>query len=328
MTTMWDPIEIGGMALRHRFAMSPMTRSRAKPDGTPGDLAAEYYAQRAGLGLLISEGTQPSDDGQGYMTTPGIYTDAHVAGWRRVTGAVHAAGGHLVIQLMHVGRMSHPDNTPHHRQSLAPSAIAGAGQMFTAGGPKDMPPPRALTIEEIKATVADFRHAAAQAVAAGADAVEIHGANGYLLQQFFAANANHREDLHGGPIENRIRFTIEVAAVVADEIGAARTGIRISPGSTLGGIDEGPEAPDLYRRLISELAKLDLAYVHVAQGKNDALLAEIRRLWPNALLVNRGNRPREAAGADVEAGLADVAPVARWRWPTPTSSSATRAAVR
>ena len=317
MTTVWDPITIGTMGLKHRFAMSPMTRSRAKADGTPGDLAADYYAQRAGLGLLISEGTQPSDDGQGYMATPGIYTDAHIAGWRRVADAVHAAGAHLVIQIMHVGRMSHPDNTPHHRQSVAPSAIASGTKMFTATGMKDMPLPRALHLDEIATTIRDFRHAAAQAIAAGADAVEIHGANGYLIQQFFAPNANHRDDAYGGEIDNRLRFGLEVAAAVVDGIGAERTGIRISPGSSLGGLDEGPEGPDLYRRFVAELAKLNLAYVHVAQGKNDALLKNIRQLWPNALLVNRGNRPREMAGADVETGLADVAPVARWALANP-----------
>ena len=317
MSNLWDPITVGRMPLKHRFAMSPMTRSRAKPDGTPGDLAVEYYGQRAGLGLLITEGTQPSDDGQGYISTPGIYTDAHVAGWRAIADAVHAEGAHLVIQLMHVGRMSHPDNTPHHRQPVAPSPIAPGQKMFTVAGPQDIPQPRALTIEEIATTVKDFRHAAAQAIAAGADGVEIHGANGYLLQQFFAPNANERRDSYGGDIANRTRFALEVAAAVAEDIGADRTGIRLSPGSTLGGLDEGAEGPDLYRHLVSRLATLDLAYVHVAQGKNDALLADLRKLWPNALLVNRGNRPRESAGADIEAGLADVAAIGRWALANP-----------
>lgn len=317
MASIWDPIRVGNMPLDHRFAMAPMTRSRAKADGTPGDLAAEYYAQRASLGLLISEGTQPSEDGQGYLNTPGIYTEAHVAGWRGVVDAVHAKGSHLFIQLMHVGRMSHPDNTPHHRQPVAPSAIAPGQKMFTSNGMLDIPVPRALSIDEIAATVRDFAHAARQAIAAGADGVEIHGANGYLIQQFLSPNANIRKDIYGGRIENRARFAIEVARAVAEAVGPDRTGIRISPGSALGGIDEGPEEPDLYRYLVAELAKLDLAYLHVAHGGNEELLADLRRLWPNALLVARGNRPLQKAAADVEAGIADMVPVGRWALANP-----------
>ena len=151
MNSLWDPVKLGNITLPHRFAMAPMTRSRAKPDGTPGDLAAEYYAQRASLGLIITEGTQPSDDGQGYTTTPGIYTDAHVAGWKKVTSAVHKAGGRIFFQIMHAGRMAHPDNTPHHRQPVAPSAVAPGQQMFTPTGMQDAPTPRALTTAEVKA---------------------------------------------------------------------------------------------------------------------------------------------------------------------------------
>ncbi len=315
--TIWDPVTIGRMSLPHRLAMAPMTRGRANPDGTPGPLAAEYYAQRAGFGLLISEGTQPSDDGQGYMSTPGVYTDAHVAGWRRVTSAVHAQGGRLFIQLMHAGRMSHPDNTPHHRQPVAPSAIAPGVEMFTASGPQVAPTPRALSTDEVRATVRDFADAAERAVEAGADGVEIHGANGYLIQQFLAANANRRDDVYGGGIDKRVRFALEVAAAVAERIGPERTGIRLSPGSHLGGIDEGAEASDLYRHLVAGLAELDLAYLHLSHAGDDDLLRDIRRLWPNALLVNRGNRPLEALGADIEAGLADMAPVARWALANP-----------
>ena len=315
--TIWSPITVGRMHLPHRLAMAPMTRSRANPDGTPGELAPEYYAQRASLGLLISEGTQPSADGQGYLTTPGIHTDAQVDGWRRVTSAVHARGGHLFIQLMHAGRMAHPDNTPHHRQPVAPSAIAPGQKMFTASGPQDAPEPRALSTDEARATVQDFADAAARAIEADADGVEIHGANGYLIQQFFAPNANQREDRYGGSIDHRIRFALEVAAAVAMRIGPERTGIRLSPGSSLGGIDEGPEGPELYRQLVAGLAELNLTYVHLLHLGNDDLLRDIRRLWPNALLVNRANRPLQALGADIEAGLADMAPVARWALANP-----------
>lgn len=240
-----------------------MTRSRAKPDGTPGDTSATYYAQRASLGLLITEGTQPSDDGQGYTTTPGIYTDAHVSGWRTVANAVHQAGGHIFIQLMHAGRVAHPDNTPHHRQPVAPSAIAATQPMFTPSGMQQTPEPRALTTAEVKQTVKDFAYAAKRAVEAGADGVEIHGANGYLIQQFFAPNANIRTDEYGGTIENRTRFAIEVATAVAAEIGADRTGIRLSPLGKAGGLEEGPEAVALYGYLTKKLNELNLAYLHI-----------------------------------------------------------------
>jgi 2,4-dienoyl-CoA reductase-like NADH-dependent reductase (Old Yellow Enzyme family) len=219
---------------------------------------------------------------------------------------VHAQGGHLFIQLMHVGRMSHPDNTPHHRQPVAPSAIAPGAPMFTAKGMQPIPEPRALTTDEIRQTVADFRLAARRAIEAGADGVEIHGANAYLVHQFFAPSANTRSDQYGGSIENRARFAIEVAAAIAEEIGADRTAIRLSPGAKMGGIDEGPQGPDLYRYLVAELAKLGLAYVHVLHQGDEALLADIRRLWNGTLIVNRPGRAREQIGADVAAGLADL----------------------
>ncbi|MGL6235003.1 MAG: alkene reductase [Segniliparus sp.] len=311
MTTIWDPYEMGPFRLEHRLAMSPMTRSRANADGTPGPLAVEYYRQRAGLGLLITEGTQPSDDGQGgYLNTPGIYTEAHIEGWRAVADAVHDEGARLIIQLMHVGRMSHPDNTPHHRQPVAPSAIAPGVQTHTAAGRKDIPTPRALSTDEIGATVDDFRRAALAAVAAGADGVEIHGANGYLPQQFLAPNANVREDRYGGSIENRSRFTVEVASAVADAIGPERTGIRLSPGARLGGLDEGPESGELYRHLVAELAKLDLLYLHLYYfAEDDGLLRDLRSLWPNTLLLVRNGRGVEQIGDDVARGLADIAPL-------------------
>jgi len=306
MSQLFSNVRVGRHTLSNRLVMAPMTRSRAEVDGTPGALAATYYSQRATVGLIVTEGTQPSDDGQGYLTTPGIYTDAHVSGWQPISTAVHAQGGHLFIQLMHVGRMSHPDNTPHHRQPVAPSAIAPGAPMFTVKGMQPIPEPRALTTDEIRQTVADFRLAARRAIEAGADGVEIHGANAYLVQQFFAPSANTRSDQYGGSIENRARFAIEVAAAIAQEIGADRTGIRLSPGAKMGGIDEGPQGSDLYRYLVAELAKLGLAYVHVLHQGDEALLADIRRLWNGTLIVNRPGRAREQIGADVAAGLADL----------------------
>lgn len=317
MTSLWDPIRIGRMNLPHRLAMSPLTRSRAMPDGTPSEFAAEYYSQRASLGLLISEGTQPSEDGQGFLNSPGLHSDAHVAGWREIADAVHAKGAHLFIQIMHAGRMSHPDNTPHGRPAVAPSAIEPDAQIYTPTGLKQVPQPRALSLEEIQATVADFRQAAARAIEAGADGVEIHAANGYLIQQFLSSNANSRKDIYGGSIANRMRFALEVATAIADEIGADRTGIRLSPGSRLGGIDEGQDYGELYRALVAELAELNLAYLHIAHNGDEPLLQAIRTLWTGALLVNRVNRPLELIGQDVESGLADVSPVGRWALANP-----------
>ncbi len=319
MTKLWSPIKVGRLTLPHRLAMAPMTRSRALWDGTPGELSPLYYSQRASLGLLITEGTQPSADGQGYIFTPGIYTDAHIAGWKKVVDRVHSAGGYLIIQLMHVGRIAHPDNTPHHRQPVAPSAIAPGIQMYTLGGMKDIPVPHALTADEVQKTIDEFRMAAAAAIKAGADGVEIHGANGYLVHQFMAENANTRTDQYGGSPENRARFGVEVARAISEEIGADRTGFRISPGNSAGGLNEGPHGEDVYRALIPELAKLDLAYLHVLYRANrpDDFLKEIRTAWPNALLVNRAGRPLENIADDVDAGLADVSPVGAWALANP-----------
>ena len=306
MNQSFKPVRVGRYTVPNRLVMAPMTRSRAKFDGTPGELAAEYYAQRASVGLIVTEGTQPSDDGQGYLATPGIYTPAHVAGWKKVTTAVHDKGGRIFIQIMHAGRMSHPDNTPHHRQAVAPSAIAPGSQMFTATGMQDIPAPRALTTEEVRRTVVDFRLAARFAIEAGADGVEIHGANGYLVQQFFAPNANTRTDEYGGSIANRARFAVEVVTAIAEEIGADRTAIRLSPGITMWGIDEGAEGPALYRYLVAELNKLGLAYVHILHTGDEQLVGDIRARWKQSLILNRPGRSRDQIGSDVASGLADL----------------------
>ncbi len=314
--SLWTPLRVGRIELANRLVMAPMTRSRATPDGVPSDLNAAYYAQRASFGLIIAEGTQPSADGQGYLLTPGIHDDAQVAGWKLVADAVHAAKSHLFIQLMHVGRVAHSDNTPHGRQPVAPSPVRAGGEMFTATGPKPMTEPRELSVGEITQTARDYAHAAALAVAAGADGVEIHGANGYLVQQFLSDNANHRSDEYGGSVENRSRFAIEVASAVAAEIGADRTGIRISPGGTFNDIVEGdPHA--LYRYLVPQLAALDLAYLHVLHAGDEELLRAIRQEWPTSLIVNRAGRLREQIADDVEIGLADAASVATFALANP-----------
>ncbi|QLH20301.1 alkene reductase [Streptomyces sp. Rer75] len=308
LNALWNPIVAGEMSLPHRLAMAPMTRDRSTPEGIPTELNAEYYAQRASHALIITEGTQPNADGQGYLLTPGIYSEEHIAGWRKVTDAVHGVGGRIVIQLMHAGRMSHPDNTPHHRQPVAPSPVQPAGTMFTPSGPQEMPVPRELATEEVAATVEDFRRAAAAAIAAGADGVEIHGANGYLVHQFLATNTNQRTDRYGGSLDNRIRFAVEVATAVAEEIGAGRTGLRISPGNPFNDIAES-DTHELYPALVRALAPLDLAYLHIGHGGDDELLRTLRKLWPNTLVLNRAGTDIATRAKDIEGGLADIVTV-------------------
>ncbi len=304
------------MSLKNRLAMAPMTRDRSTPAGVPTALNATYYAQRSTFGLIVTEGTQPNDDGQGYLLTPGIYTDDQIAGWKRITDRVHGAGGSIYIQLMHVGRISHPANTPHGRQPVAPSAVRPAGKMVTASGPEDMPEPRALSIEEIAQTIRDFRRAASCAIAAGADGVELHAANGYLPHQFLSENANQRTDRYGGSIDNRTRFTLELATGVAEEIGADRTAIHLSPGNSLNDIVEG-DTTTLYHALISQLDPLNLAYMSLVHAGDEVLLRWIRSAWRNALLVNRQNRPRADIAIDVDAAIAEMASVGRFALANP-----------
>lgn len=305
MASLFEPLRLGRAELSNRVVMAPMTRARANADGTPGALAAEYYAQRATVGLIITEGTQPSDDGQGYPSTPGIYTDAHVRAWSEVTEAVHARGAKIFFQLMHAGRMSHPDNTPHHRQGVAPSAIAPGSAIYTLTGMKEIPVPRALSTEEVRATVDDYRFAARRAIQAGADGVEIHGI-AYLVHQFLSLGSNVRTDRYGGSLSNRARFAIEVASAIAAEIGADRAGIRLSPRFASWGLEHGSEGPELYQYLVTELDKLGLAYVHVVHYGDDSILHDLRGAWSRAFILNRPDRPREDIGRDLASGLADL----------------------
>jgi N-ethylmaleimide reductase len=310
LDSLWTPTTLGGISLPHRLVMAPMTRDRSTPEGVPTELNAEYYAQRASHALIITEGTQPSADGQGYPATPGIYTEEHIAGWRKVTDAVHAADGRIIIQLMHAGRIAHPDSTPHHRQPVAPSVIRPQGLTFTPSGMQEMPEPRELSTEEVAATVEDFRHAAAAAITAGADGVEIHGANGYLVNQFLFPSANQRTDQYGGSLDNRIRFAVEVATAVAGEIGAGRTGIRISPGNPFQLNDLTEDDPHkLYPHLLRALAPLNLAYLHIGHGGDEELLHTLRKLWPTTLLLNRAGADIATRAKDVEDGVTDVVTV-------------------
>lgn len=307
---MFTPFELGSLRLPHRLAMAPMTRSRSYVDGIPSPLAPLYYGQRASAALIITEGIQPSPAGQGYMNTPGLHTDQQVAGWREVTDAVHAAGGRIFAQIMHSGMVGHPDNTG--AVPLAPSAVRPDGlQIFTPSGLQDLPIPRELTTEEVEATVRDFAAAARRAVDAGFDGVELHGANGYLIHQFLSQNVNLRGDRYGGSIAGRIRFAVETAKAVAEEIGPDRVGIRLSPTNGAQGLVED-DAHELYPALVSELAELDLVYLHLIATGGDELNARIRDLWPNALVVNdpEGADPAGTAAKWLEWG-ADVVSIGR-----------------
>lgn len=254
----------------------------------------QYYEQRASAGLIIAEATQISQQGQGYQDTPGIYTAAQIEGWRKVTDAVHAKGGHIFLQLWHVGRVSHVDLQANGAPPVSPSAIRADTKTFVNNSFVEVSEPRALELSEIPGIIEDFRHAAANAIAAGFDGVEVHGANGYLLDQFAKDGANSRTDAYGGSVENRGRLMIEVSAAVAKEIGADRTGIRISPVSPANGVS-GTNAQAQFNYIVSELDKLGLVYLHVVEGATggprDAAafdFAELRNRFGNTYIANNG----------------------------------------
>lgn len=285
MPTLFDPIDIGEIQLPNRVVMAPMTRSRATDKGVPTELMATYYAQRASAGLIISEGIQPNIVGQGYPNTPGLHSDQQIQGWTKVTEAVHAKGGHIIAQIMHAGRIGHPSLHQDSSIPVAPSAIKAAGQVFTPQGLQDMVVPTELDANGIQSTIADFVSAAKNAIEAGFDGIELHGANGYLLQQFLADNTNHRTDQYGGSIQGRIRFVVEVSQAVAKAIGSKRVGIRISPEGTFNDIAE-KDPLNLYLALTEALSSLDLAYLHVIESKNAEITKKIRSIWPGHLIIN------------------------------------------
>jgi len=263
--TLFEPYNLGSLTLSNRIVMAPLTRNRAGAGFVPSQFAATYYGQRASAGLLIAEATQISRQGQGYQDTPGIYTQAQIEAWRTVTEAVHARGGRIFLQLWHVGRVSHVDLQENGAAPVAPSALRAATKVFVNNSFVDVSQPRALEIGELAGIVKDFRQAAANAMAAGFDGVEIHGANGYLLDQFLKDGANVRTDAYGGSVENRARLLLEVAAAVVSEIGAQRTGIRISPVSPANDVSStDPQAQFDY--LVDQLDVLGLVYLHVVEG--------------------------------------------------------------
>ncbi|MFI8231144.1 alkene reductase [Streptomyces sp. NPDC085900] len=283
MTTLFDSYRLGDLTLPNRVVMAPMTRVRAAAGGLATASMATYYAQRATAGLIVSEGVQPSLLGQSSPGTPGLHTGEQVAAWRPVTAAVHTNGGRIFAQLMHSGRVSHPDTTG--SQPVAPSAVAAVGEVFTPTGPQPAPVPRALESAEVPEQARSYAEAALRAVDAGFDGVELHGANGYLISQFLSSNANLRTDRYGGSVTNRIRFAVEAVAATVDAVGGARTGIRLSPGGTFWGIEES-DVPELYNALLTELARLDVAYVHLEATADDDVLLGLRRTWPGTLIVN------------------------------------------
>ncbi len=263
MTTLIDTLKVGEIELKNRIVMAPLTRSRANDEGVQPNFTVDYYTQRASGGLIITEATNVSPMAKGYVRTPGIYTPEQIASWKMVTESVHANGGKIFMQLFHTGRIALPNFLPDNTEPVAPSAVKAAGQNYTdTEGMKDFVLPRELSIDEIKEIVNDFATAAKNGIEAGFDGIEIHGANGYLIQQFLSTNVNLRTDEYGGSIENRSRFLLEVIDAVIEAIGSNRTGLRLSPGGEFNDIKE-TDAEELYDYVINELNKHDLAYLHI-----------------------------------------------------------------
>jgi N-ethylmaleimide reductase len=306
MSRLFTPVHVGRYTLPNRLVMAPMTRSRADDAGVPSDLVATYYAQRAGAGLIISEGVYPSALGKGYIRTPGIETEAQVSAWKRVTDAVHARGGHIFMQLMHCGRISHPLLLPGGAQPVAPSAVKPAGKSWTASGQQDFVTPRPLTVAEIAGVVQDYRLATRRALAAGFDGVELHGATGYLPEQFLSSGSNLRQDEYGGSVANRARFVLEVLSAMVAEAGGDRVGIKVSPEMGFNDIfDAAPQ--ETYTYLVDQLRGLGLAYLHVALfGASVDYHALLRPRFDGAYLIG-GGLDQAAAEAHVENGRADAA---------------------
>ncbi|WP_158809775.1 alkene reductase [Beijerinckia sp. L45] len=309
---LFTPFRLGDLELPNRIVMAPLTRSRAT-HGTdaPNALVADYYRQRATAGLLISEATQISQQGQGYIWTPGIYTDAQIAGWSDVTKAVHDANGRIFIQLWHVGRISHTSLQPNGGQPVGPSAIRANGKTFTESGPADLSEPRALELSEIPGIVGDYVKAAENAKTAGFDGVEIHAANGYLLEQFIKDGTNKRTDAYGGSIENRVRLVLEVTDAILTVLPKGKVGIRLSPVSPFNDIsDSAPEK--VYFHLVEELSRRGLAYIHVIEGSTGGQrdfapfdYAGLRKAFGGAYMANNGYT-RELAAETLDADKADL----------------------
>jgi N-ethylmaleimide reductase len=293
-TKLFEPYKLGPLTLPNRLVMAPLTRNRALAGLVPNPLAVEYYGQRASAGLLVSEATQVSQQGQGYQDTPGIYSKEQVAGWRKVTDRVHERGGRIFLQLWHVGRISHVSLQENDQLPVAPSAIRAKGKTFVGGTFADVSEPRALSLQEIPGIIESFRKGAANALAAGFDGVEVHGANGYLLEQFAKDGTNKRTDAYGGSIENRAKLMLEVAKAVAAEAGSERTGIRISPVTPANDISDSNPQP-LYDYIVDRLSALKLVYIHVVEGATGGPrdiapfdYGSLRKRFAGAYIANNG----------------------------------------
>ncbi|WP_454743579.1 alkene reductase [Cupriavidus necator] len=309
---LFQPIKLGRIELANRMAMAPLTRSRADDNLVPTDMAVEYYSQRASLGLIIAEATQVSTTAQGYTNTPGIYTPEQIAGWKKVTDAVHAKGSKIFLQIWHTGRISHTHFQPGNQAPVAPSAIAANAKIYINGqGYVECSPARALETAEIAGIIDDFRSAAANAIQAGFDGVEIHGAHGYLLDSFLRDGTNKRGDAYGGSIENRARFLLEVMAAVIAEIGADRVGVRLAPVSPVNNAVESNPQP-LFEYVVRELEKLHPVYIHVVEGCTGGPRDNVpfdyealRRLYTGVWMVNNGYT-KEMAEDTIRNGRADL----------------------
>jgi N-ethylmaleimide reductase len=311
--SLFSPYSMGPLTLRNRVVMAPMTRSRAHEANTPNELMAEYYGQRAGAGLILTEGVSPSPNGTGYARIPGLWSPAQVAGWRKVTDTVHAKGGRIFAQLMHTGRVGHPANLPPGAEVVAPSPLALEGEMYTdARGMQPHPVPRGMGEADVRQAVGEYVQAARNAVAAGFDGVELHGANGYLIEQFLSPHTNRREDSWGGSVEKRLAFALETARETAAAVGGERLGIRLSPHGVGGGMRPYPEIEATYTQLVERLAPLGLVYVHVVDHSSmgapevpESLKIALRRLWPRTF-IRSGGYDRARAEADLRAGSCDL----------------------
>jgi len=307
MPTLFEPLILGKLSLSNRIVMAPMTRSRANIDGVIGELTATYYAQRASAGLLISEGTIPSAMGKGYVRIPGIYSPDQIVGWKRVTNAVHSAGGHIFLQIMHCGRIAHPQLLPGGAQSVAPSAILPNVKTWIDGvGMVPLETPRALETSEIPGIIEEFRQATVNALAAGFDGVELHAASGYLPMQFLSSSTNHRTDQYGGSAVNRSRFVLEALTAMVSVAGADKVGIKISPAMPFNDLtDENPA--ETYSTLANAIGGLGIAYLHVAQtALTPDFHAILRPLFTGPYLVGAG-LTKESATALLASGQADAA---------------------
>ena len=317
MSLLFSKASLGALSLGNRVVMAPMTRSRAIGN-VPNDLMATYYGQRASAGLIVTEGTSPSPNGLGYARIPGLFSDEQIAGWKKVTDAVHAAGGKIFVQLMHTGRVSHALNLPQGARVLAPSAVAAKGEMWTdAQAMQPLPTPEAMTEDEVKAAIAEYTQAARNAIAAGFDGIEIHGANGYLVEQFIRPNSNIRTDSYGGSIENRARFLLDVVAATTEAIGKDRVGVRLSPYGVFNDMPDYPELAADYAYIAGKLDASGLIYVHLvdhsamgAPAVPQAIKDVFRKTFTRTLILS-GGYDAARAESDLEAGHADLIAVGR-----------------